>query len=338
MRNLNKEVERKNWNRRTSHNLNRKDKRYNPHKADIKTSRVLGSEQIEAPIHLDLYNEENRELTLKFIKLIEAKAYERKVSLDFSNSESVSAAALLLLYATVDTLKQDPDARLVRLQNLKGKVKSTVECSGLRDLTLNKGSQPINCKNRTLPIIKGSAKGEEFEVVIDHVQHHVFDNEMTPEQENIWATAVIETVSNVKLHAYEGEESKPWWIICSIIGEELYLAICDRGVGIPNTIKDQNWITSLVEKTPRLQKLLSGTDADAIDLSMIVGETSTKAQKHGLGSKSIKALVDENPDGALWVFSNKGVYYRENQEAVLKNFGESISGTLVQWNIKLNYE
>ncbi|ENP8372981.1 hypothetical protein O7R09_07665 [Vibrio alginolyticus] len=336
MRHFSREKEQKNWKRRTRHNESRKDKKYNPRSSEIKVHRVLGWEHISVPPHLDLYNEDTRESTLEFLELVEKYAFERKVSLDCSEAESVSAAALLLLYATIDTLKNDENAKLVRFQNLKGRFKFAIERSGLKGVTLNKETPLDEGQNGPIPIIRGTSRGEEFEAVIDYVQHQIFENDMTPEEENIWAAAVMETVSNVKLHAYRGDSDKPWWIICSVIDDNLYLAICDRGVGIPNTIKEQNWVKSIVEKTPSLvQKLLSESDSDAIELSMMVGETSTKQDKHGLGSKSIQALVDENPDGALWVFSNRGVYYRENHDTELKDFSLSISGTLVQWNIKL---
>lgn len=336
MHNQYKELERQNWQRRTKHNLKRKGKKYNPDRSSIKARRVLGAEYIDAPIALDLYNESNRDLTLEFIELIEKHSSERRVFLNFSLSESISAAALLLLYATIDTILNTEGSHLIRLQKLSGKVKMAVELSGLKALTLNQ--LPLNFDG-PLPVIKGSARGEEFEAVIDYVQHQIFKNGMTPEQENIWATAVIETVSNVKLHAYADFDNKPWWILCSVIDGDLYLAICDKGVGIPNTIREQTWINDILARTPSLlQRFVNNSDSEAIELSMIVGETSTKAEKHGLGSKSIQALVDENPNGALWVFSNKGVYSRIDHDKELKDFSRSISGTLVQWNIKLNYE
>ncbi|HGH6013610.1 TPA: hypothetical protein AB5H59_000598 [Vibrio mimicus] len=336
MRQVSRESEYRMWRRRTQHNESRKDKKYNPRSDEIKVHRVLGWEQISVPSHLDLYNEETRESTLEFLGLVEKFALERRVALDCSHAESVSAAALLLLYATIDSLKSNDKSKLVRFQNLKGKFKFAIERSGLKGITLNKEPSVVDEQTGPLPVIKGTARGEEFEAVIDYVQHRIFENDMTPEEENIWAAAVMETVSNVKLHAYEDASDKPWWIICSVIDDNLYLAICDRGVGIPNTIKEQGWIRSIVDKSPALVKrLLSEADSDSIELSMMLGETSTKKDKHGLGSKSIQALVDENPDGALWVFSNRGVYYREDHSVELKDFSRSISGTLVQWNIKL---
>ncbi len=340
MRNTDSYRQKKTWTKRTQHNLSRKDKSFNPLKQFTKVDRILNLHRIHAPRHLDLYNEDNRELTLGFIEKIEELAFDKyRVSLDFSEAETISAAALLLLYATMDDIKSKENARMIRFQSLSGVVKSAIEKSGLKALSLNKEIKDIDVCVRPLPIIKGTALGEECDTVIDHVQSCIFDNDMSPEQENIWATAVQETVSNVKLHAYTDEQKKPWWIICSVIGNELYLAICDKGVGIPNTISKHSWIRRALDNKPEMvRRITSNLDSDRIFISMTAGKTSTQELKHGLGSKSINAMVDENPDGKLWVFSNRGVYYRTNDEIESKDFKRSISGTLVQWNIKLSHD
>ncbi|GAB1146670.1 hypothetical protein [Shewanella algae] len=337
MRIVDKESANSYWSKRTAHNLSRKGKKYNPNKIQYKE--VLGWHYISVPPQLDLYNEESRDATLDFIESIRQHSLSHKVMLDCSTAKSFSAAATLLLYSTIDRLKSNDAHRLVRFKGQKGDVKLIIEKTGLKSLTLQQDCTITDCKVDILPIVKGTARGEEFEQVIDYVQHQIYKNNMSPEQENVWGAAVGETVSNVKLHAYEDADEKPWWIICSVIGDDLYLAICDQGVGIPNTIKKQGWINSLVQNSPALvRKMLSSNDSDAIELSMTIGESSTNQQKHGLGSQSIRALVEKNPDGALWVFSNHGVYYknRDSSKPELRDFGGSISGTIVQWNIKLN--
>lgn len=300
---------------------------------------ILGWTYIPVPSKLDLYSEDSRDATLAFVEKLERKSLTNKVMIDCRTADSFSAAATLLLYSTIDRLKTSADHKLIRFKFLKGAVKVIVEKTGLKSLTLQQERSIIDCKVDTLPIVKGSARGEEFEQVIDHVQHQIYKNNMSPEQENVWGAAVGETVSNVKLHAYTDTEDKPWWIICSVIEDDLYLAICDQGVGIPQTIKNTSWINNLVQKTPALiKKMLSNRDSDAIEVSMTIGKTATNQQKHGLGSQSIQALVDKNPNGALWVFSNHGVYYKSCKSSTpeLKEFSGSISGTIVQWNIKLN--
>jgi hypothetical protein len=285
-----------------------------------------------------LYNKENNQLTLDFISHIKKLSKNKPVMLSFESTEVITAAALLLLYSTLDLLKQSEKHKNVRINtsSVKGTNKVALARSGIIDLTLNRSSN-VDIQSQTLPVIKGTAMGEEFEQVIDHVKFQVFDNKWSAEEENTFGAAVSETVGNVKLHAFPFEtEEKPWWVLCKVIEDDLFLAIYDSGVGIPSTILQTTWIKKVVENTPRLTKMvLNKTDADLILLSMQLGQTSTKEKKHGKGSKSINALVDENPNGTLWVFSNSGVYCKSNGEIETQNFNNSINGTLVQWNIKL---
>ncbi|ABV38843.1 hypothetical protein Ssed_4239 [Shewanella sediminis HAW-EB3] len=324
------------WQKRTSHNLRRKGKKYNPNKVPF--NRVLNQMMLEAPDSLDLYDPEKNQEILDFIENIEKIALTHKVVLDFSITRFISAAALLLIYAKLDAMKSSALHNLVRIKadSLKGQVKSAITKSGLKELTLNRRLE-INPHSRTIPIIKGSARGEEFEQVIDHIQLNIL-KDLTPEQERVLGSAVSETIGNVKLHAYpdDSTDQKPWWIICSIIDDSLYLAIFDLGVGIPATILSKSWVQRQISSAPNLLKLaVSKSDADLIELSMRVGKTQTKEEKHGLGSASIKALVHETPNGSLWIFSNKGMYHKHREGFETSNFKSSIEGTLVQWNIQI---
>ncbi|WP_230090595.1 hypothetical protein [Pseudoalteromonas rubra] len=212
--------------------------------------------------------------------------------------------------------------------------------SGLVDMTLNRKPRH-NKANWTLPIIKGTAEGEEFESVVDHIIENIIEN-CTAEMERKVGSAVSETVSNVKLHAYPSADNdsnnKAWWLMCSEIEGSLYLAIYDSGVGIPKTIHKRSWISDfIVNSAPHLVKAwTSHRDVDKINISMEAGRTQTKEKKHGKGSKSIRALVEETPDGKLWVFSNNGLYQIDENSAIhLVEHESSILGTLVQWNIKI---
>ena len=85
-----------------------------------------------------------------------------------------------------------------------------------------------------------------------------------------------------------------------------------------------------------LRKPGSLSDAESVMLSMMSDVSSTHQDKHGQGSKSIKALVDDNEQGKLWIFSNKGLLVKESAKAGnLIELPSSIDGTLIQWNIKL---
>lgn len=144
-------------------------------------------------------------------------------------------------------------------------------------------------------------------------------------------------------------------MVCDVVKDQLYLAIMDSGVGIPETVKYKNWFEKAFrEEYPELyQELYSQlgrgerlleklnykpnvTDANFINISMTGDLSSIEQQGRGQGSKSIKSLVGENEMGKLWVFSGKGLYlFRSNDDKELYNLPKPIKGTLLQWNIKI---
>ncbi|CAK2125134.1 hypothetical protein AB9R81_23375 [Vibrio cyclitrophicus] len=324
------------WEKRTKKHQKRKSCRYNPFK--VHSPKVLGYKYIPVPENLDIYNENNMDEMLDFLERLFQTAEYTSVILDFSDTRYVSAAALLLLYSKLDSYFSKPNRKLIRINvdSLKGDVKTAINVSGLRRLTLKQCAPSFEAVGKTLPIVKGTADGEEFEYVIDHIRDNVFQD-LDAHQEQRLGSAVSETVGNVKLHAYPCREScKPWWVICNVYEDTLFLAIYDDGVGIPSTILQQDWINNLLDKSPELfQRAASRTDADLIELSMKLGKSQTKQKKHGKGSKSIQALVEDTPDGVLWIYSNKGMYHKTKTDVNLINNKRSISGTLVQWNIKI---
>ncbi|MCY1305540.1 hypothetical protein D9M70_553500 [compost metagenome] len=175
----------------------------------------------------------------------------------------------------------------------------------------------------------------------------------------MYGDAVSETINNVGLHAYPGRpsEEKRWWVMCNTFGRKLYLAIYDCGVGIPKTVVEQPWFFPLLkfadpdkykqftEEFPELES--SGyqifvpkhiPDERLIYYSMQNDVSGTKQEKHGQGSKSIKALVNDTEDGLLWVFSNHGLYTfsAEDQKPGEARLKKKFPGTLVQWNIEIS--
>ena len=63
----------------------------------------------------------------------------------------------------------------------------------------------------------------------------------------------------------------------------------------------------------------------------MLGDVSgTKKSKHGQGSKSFKALVNETDGGKLWVYSSKGLYRFEDESKTpeVYKLPKHIGGTL----------
>lgn len=348
--------------RRFAIELRRKDIKYDTSKAAT-FNKSFGGRRIVAPNIISIYSfAENADYfsdTVRFIENIKKYFRREKCVIDFRNTTQVSAAALVVVYAAFDNARNNGNESASISWAIKSpEVNRAIKRTNLAGLIQNvKFDYRFESKD-DLPIVAGSSS-LYMEEIVDHIQNRIFDNQMPPETEHVFGDAVSETINNVNLHAYPGREAeqKNWWLMCSLYGNVLYLAIYDTGVGIPKTVLDKPWLLTSMKKSypkvyeelltlyPDLEKtglipfvfIPKVNDPTLIHLSMQGDVSGTKKSKHGQGSKSIKKLVSDTSEGKLWVFSNKGVYIFENEDMEPKTFKlpKHLPGTLVQWNIKI---
>ncbi|WP_036988417.1 hypothetical protein [Pseudomonas sp. S9] len=342
--------------------LKRKDKKYLAHRPRV-VRNVLGQDVIVAPEYISIY-----ELggvlspyfkTMNFINQIYERYRVRNCLVDFSGTKGFSAAALVVVYAAIEKAGSGRKGRANIAFSLKSPaVNKTIKSSNLLKLIRGHDISYSLDSARSMPIIS-SVGSEQMEEIIDYIQRRIFKDKMSPATEHIYGDAVSETINNVRLHAYPDTplDEKRWWLMCSTFGKKLFLAIYDYGVGIPNTVVRQSWFfplmkyanpdeyQRLVEEIPELESPGFSVlvpkhipDERLIYYSMQSDVSGTKQEKHGQGSKSIKALVNDTDDGLLWVFSNNGLYTfsAEDQKPGEAKLKKSFPGTLVQWNIEIS--
>lgn len=347
---------------RWNNTLSRKNKTYNPYRY-TPNREVSGKLVITAPTKISIYDfSENKARcpyyqTLRFTQTIKSKLSTRDCIVDFSSTTSVSAAALVIVYAALETAISERmgDSEIVWSKNEH--VNRALKAMNINKI-IDGADIDYNLKTvKILPIISSVGK-KHMESIIDFIKQKVF-KDMSPVTEHVYADAISETINNVGLHAYpDGEPAtKRWWLMCNTIRNQLYLAIYDCGIGIPKTVMNRTWfIPSLQITHPKLHKRLleefpddttSGPknfgrvvipDERLIHLSMMGDVTGTEEDKHGQGSKSIMKLVGDTPKGKLWVFSNNGLYThcQSDNKPGEKKLSKKFPGTLVQWNIKLS--
>lgn len=214
-------------------------------------------------------------------------------------------------------------------------------------------------KAETIPVIS-SVKDNFVDDVCEFIKFRFFSDGLTEKEiatrDSILGSAISETVDNVYFHAYPSSHNgmeKRWWLACDVFEDEIYLAIYDLGVGIPNTVHEKEWFKGALKKSrPQLYKELETInssvgflntlfkkikDEELIYISMLDDYSGTIKEKHGQGSKSIKSLVSDTDGGVLWVYSGKGLYKFKDKiaEPELSHLPIRIPGTLIQWNIKL---
>ncbi len=346
--------------------LRRKNLLYTHYRPRKKLNSKKTYEYIIFPKTFCVYNSEENKgnsytETLNIIHAIQRLCYldQDKILLDFSMTDTLKAAALLLLYATIEDLISAKKTIKISKLSKSFNVNRILKNSGFIRLC-NKNIIPPNFDGEYMPVVSGTG-GDYRDEIVDFIQHQIYKSKMSPSTESIYGDAIQEAINNVAYHAYPGipHELKKWWVKCDLAGDQLYLVIYDKGVGIPKTVMNKIWfLDTLKTNYPEInlkvmeELRISGTsfldiirykiglvnDAIKIAISMTGDVTGTAQSKHGQGSKSIKALVNSNEKGTLWVYSNDGLYKIKNGIADTINLPKSIPGTLIQWNIKVKYE
>ncbi|MCG9697438.1 hypothetical protein [Shewanella sp. Isolate11] len=346
--------------KRYNNTLRRKTKKYGCYKSE-EHKFLNGYTTIKAPESVSIYANNKHDVvnlteTLEFKNKLESTIPESAVLIDFSTTKRITAAAMVTLYASVDALisQSSYDIR-IRWSRVSYAVNKILKRCGFFNLVRRKNGLDIvdYTDIKHLPIISGIGN-QNVDNIIDYIASR-YSEEMDSETEHLYGDAVTETVNNVGRHAYPeiNPPERKWWIMCEVINHQVYLAIYDSGVGIPNTVVHHKWYLGTVKKmypeqykeaisTPSNQNkfipLLRLPDHDLINLSMLGDVSATRLDKHGQGSKSIKALVNETDGGKLWIFSRKGllIYESSSTPVTLISLPKAIPGTLIQWNIKLS--
>lgn len=349
---------------RWENHLRRKPKKYNQSNGATHKN-ILGQEIIAAPDFISIYEFEGRDAnyykTINFLETIKNKFKVSRCLVDFSHTKKISAAALVVVYAAIETASTGRNGTAdVILSKVSQAVNNSLKSSNLIKLIRGQAVSYALADARNMPVIS-SVGSTQMEEIIDFIQRRIYKDQMSPMTEHVYGDAVSETINNVRLHAYPDRpaDEKRWWLLCNTFGKNLYLAIYDNGVGIPKTVIERPWFLRSVKisqpkEYEQLRSLLPDlehselrviglliptmiTDEQLIYYSMQGDVSGTRKEKHGQGSKSIKALVNDTEDGKLWVFSNKGLYTfnAEGQAPGMAKLKKQFPGTLIQWNIEL---
>lgn len=348
--------------KRHAHEQARKNVTYHERKSYLPHS-ILNGHLIEAPESISIYEagSENTDFyikTLDFIGKIEKNFAKKICKIDFSRTVHMSAAAVLTLCAAMTRARNNGAHKSIIIWSERGVVNRMLKAFKVGRIAKNQTPRMDVDWSRQVQIVSGTVVGNKDEEVVDYIKQKFFRKEMSPDQELLYSNAVSETILNVTRHAYPDSlyRDKTWWLIIEVIYNEIYLAIYDVGVGIPATVVKKKWFENTFKSKFPTQyrefmdkvkedghsskkELLSSniSDSGLVYLSMM-GDVSgeEESNKHGQGSKSIKALVSNTDDGHLWVFSNKGlcIYTGDETPDQIIDLPAKFPGTLIQWNIK----
>lgn len=156
--------------------------------------------------------------------------------------------------------------------------------------------------------------------------------------------AASEAVTNAVMHAYSAPRhdglppsaQKTWWMFCREEENKFYMAVCDLGVGIPETLVVKNAPEVINKILDAITFGAKPSDSQMIFGAMEYARTRTQLPQHGKGLMDLRKIIEDRGAGKLYVFSNRGcVEFEQGSDYRLINFKTSIKGTLIVWSLPL---
>ena len=161
--------------------------------------------------------------------------------------------------------------------------------------------------------------------------------------------AIIEAVTNVREHAYEGGLlGQTWWMAAAYDkpNERVHVAVYDRGIGIPRSMRGKVK-RKLLELSPTMMERITSSDGAAIEAAHRPGATRTKRRNRGRGlAWEMEGYIKGHPGigqgtpGRYRVASGFGEYEVEHSTdgtiySTYKDHRVKMAGTLVEWIIHI---
>ncbi|WP_433690446.1 hypothetical protein [Pseudomonas monteilii] len=298
--------------------------------------RALDKVVIAAPARVCLYTPDDYAETLRFFDEFDRAILVdfKYVELDFSDLESITAAAALVLFAKVTRcqccipsgkFRFPGEVITVKLPSNKV-VKDLFVHTGLWAALRPGGIKKLDklWADWDNPYKTGNDAASELLDVISHLQSQF---KILPRK---IVSALQESYLNIAHHAYElfkknGEVMHPfmagrWWQYArrNPKTNKITIVIYDMGGGIPASISDGNQMVS---------------DCESIKYAMQTGVTRLNIQGRGQGFDNIKRPIDVNAAAEyLVVYSARGqVIYRQGAAITERNHGRHVGGTLIEW-------
>ncbi|CAN7361171.1 hypothetical protein [Pseudomonas sp. LjRoot263] len=314
--------------------------------------RIFGRQLITPPGLISFFDSDYSNF-FSFIEKLESSAKKSKVLIDIGSIHEVKAAAMLVLYSTIEIIQiKTADKERVKFTSCKHRhVSISFWKSGIWELTNQSEFLPKYKKVKAgLEICTASfaatKAGDDSQLrkVIDYTQSAVLEAGLDEEADLLAYNAITESVSNVWQHAYDesffkdgiDNELAHWWIIVERIGNQFFIAVFDRGAGIPDTLQRKSWYkVAFIDSDGKVYEI--AVDARRIQLAVGYGRSRFKNDNRGKGLSEAKDFVQSNPMGTMIIYSGFGDYTFSSQTGKedLKELPTRFNGTLIQWNLKL---
>lgn len=264
-----------------------------------------------------------------------------RVLLDFTKTTYISIVYAVYLYAAIQASveKFGRSCIVISIDSLlSAQVKLVLRLTGI--LNLANGARFDVARKGILPIIYGT-KDDQLDLIINYIVSVAAktgnlssEPKRLAEAEHLAWRAISEAMLNVDYHAYpEAGVAKSWWCTAVILEGDLYLSLCDRGVGIPKTLPRAGWWEIAMGLLPL------NDDAQMIQAAMAYTRSAAKKKtERGLGTKDMQRLVLERGAGFMTIVSGRGHFKLDGDDfgkETIFTTKEPIIGTAINWKIPL---
>jgi hypothetical protein len=149
-----------------------------------------------------------------------------------------------------------------------------------------------------------------------------------------------EAVTNVIQHAYQhvgnGESGQMrWWMFAESREEQLRVAICDLGMGIPRSLGEK---PELKERWARLWAgIRKRPHSSLIEIAVESARSRTRLAHRGKGLPDMLKFAKEGEVGGFAIYSvNGGFSYNATSHAESGgDYDQPIRGTIIRWSLPL---
>ena len=315
---------------------------------------VAPGPEITAPHRIELLGTSGREL-VKFLRACARTVLDLRqpVRLNFRFTQSMTAPAMIVLFAEVDrlvTMAEFPKPVTIVDPRLR-RPREVLKQIGLYEVT---GDRCDLVPERRDVVYWKATKGKDqsgdklamLESIADQVNK---DHASQLELSGVWR-GVSEAVANSVEHAYkfprqdafQGLPETRWWMFTQVRDGVFTIAVCDLGCGYKATINQSVPEKFLIEVLATLG-LGTNRDAAAVHAAMTYGRSGTKQSERGKGSRDAISVLAKHGNGDLTILSNTGwmkYEYEAGKEtsATSGDLGIDIRGTIVWWKLYLRNE
>jgi len=307
------------------------------HSKENRSRKRRPARRVKAPSTFSLISPDDRRNMLEFIGKIEQAAADRdRVIIDFSETKRLLPCGTLLFMARLDSLIDRMPGKITCTYPDDEVVEQLFQHIGLLErLGLTSRTAITSDRVKYWHYLQGScADTRDLKALLT-----AYEESLSVEVRSQLYASLSEAITNVINHAYPAltrvGADKHWWMFAQSKDGKLFIGVCDKGIGIPDSLRAKPHLRDYVQRLRviRSHRMDEYLIADAAGSPRSV----TQMPHRGKGLPEMLEFVKLLGDGGLTIFSQHGgfAFQAKSSDPQSQTYQDSIHGTLIFWEIPL---